>query len=116
IRCTGGRNPGATFPRRIPMAKAYIISAVRTAIGRAYRGRLEDTRTDELGEDLRPEGGSARLGPGDDDQPVLLLGPAVDRPGGGADHGRRGRHHRGRGGRGGAAGPPGGEQAGVPPR
>jgi len=31
------------------MAKAYIISAVRTAIGRAYRGSLKDTRPDDLG-------------------------------------------------------------------
>jgi len=31
------------------MAKAYIISAVRTAIGRAYKGSLKDTRPDDLG-------------------------------------------------------------------
>ncbi|MGA6993188.1 MAG: acetyl-CoA C-acyltransferase [Candidatus Deferrimicrobiaceae bacterium] len=31
------------------MAKAYIISSVRTAIGRAYRGSLKDTRPDDLG-------------------------------------------------------------------
>ncbi|MGZ8441145.1 MAG: acetyl-CoA C-acyltransferase, partial [Candidatus Deferrimicrobiaceae bacterium] len=31
------------------MAKAYIISAVRTAIGRAFRGSLKDTRPDDLG-------------------------------------------------------------------
>jgi len=31
------------------MGKAYIISAVRTAIGRAYRGSLKDTRPDDLG-------------------------------------------------------------------
>lgn len=31
------------------MAKAYIISAVRTAVGRAYRGSLKDTRPDDLG-------------------------------------------------------------------
>ncbi len=31
------------------MAKAYILSAVRTAIGRAYRGSLKDTRPDDLG-------------------------------------------------------------------
>jgi len=33
----------------MPMAKAYIISAVRTAIGRAYKGSLKDTRPDDLG-------------------------------------------------------------------
>jgi acetyl-CoA acyltransferase len=31
------------------MAKAYIVSAVRTAIGRALRGSLKDTRPDDLG-------------------------------------------------------------------
>jgi len=31
------------------MAKAYIIAAVRTAVGRAYRGSLKDTRPDDLG-------------------------------------------------------------------
>jgi len=31
------------------MAKAYIVSAVRTAVGRALRGSLKDTRPDELG-------------------------------------------------------------------
>jgi acetyl-CoA acyltransferase len=31
------------------MAKAYVISAVRTAVGRAYRGSLKDTRPDDLG-------------------------------------------------------------------
>ncbi len=31
------------------MAKAYIISAVRTAIGRGYKGSLKDTRPDYLG-------------------------------------------------------------------
>ena len=31
------------------MAKAYIISSVRTAVGRAYRGSLKDTRPDDLG-------------------------------------------------------------------
>src|SRR5512147_2781080 len=31
------------------MAKAYVISAVRTAIGRAYKGSLKDTRPDDLG-------------------------------------------------------------------
>jgi acetyl-CoA acyltransferase len=31
------------------MSKAYIISAVRTAVGRAYRGSLKDTRPDDLG-------------------------------------------------------------------
>ena len=31
------------------MAKAYIISAVRTAIGRGYKGSLKDTRPDDLG-------------------------------------------------------------------
>jgi acetyl-CoA acyltransferase len=31
------------------MAKAYIISAVRTAVGKAYRGSLKDTRPDDLG-------------------------------------------------------------------
>ena len=31
------------------MAKAYIVSAVRTAVGRAYRGSLKDTRPDDLG-------------------------------------------------------------------
>ncbi|HEU5361205.1 MAG TPA: acetyl-CoA C-acyltransferase [Candidatus Deferrimicrobiaceae bacterium] len=31
------------------MAKAYIISAVRTPVGRAYRGSLKDTRPDDLG-------------------------------------------------------------------
>jgi acetyl-CoA acyltransferase len=31
------------------MAKAYILSAVRTAVGRAYRGSLKDTRPDDLG-------------------------------------------------------------------
>src|SRR5512134_1452355 len=33
----------------MPMAKVYIISAVRTAIGRAYKGSLKDTRPDDLG-------------------------------------------------------------------
>src|SRR5512134_1510227 len=31
------------------MAKAYVISAVRTAVGRAFRGSLKDTRPDDLG-------------------------------------------------------------------
>lgn len=31
------------------MAKAYVVSAVRTAIGRALRGSLKDTRPDDLG-------------------------------------------------------------------
>lgn len=31
------------------MAKAYIVSAVRTAVGRALRGSLKDTRPDDLG-------------------------------------------------------------------
>ena len=31
------------------MAKVYIISAVRTAVGRAYKGSLKDTRPDDLG-------------------------------------------------------------------
>ena len=31
------------------MAKAYVVSAVRTAGGRAYRGSLKDTRPDDLG-------------------------------------------------------------------
>ncbi len=31
------------------MAKAYIVSAVRTAVGRAVRGSLKDTRPDDLG-------------------------------------------------------------------
>ena len=31
------------------MAKAYILSAVRTAVGKAYRGGLKDTRPDDLG-------------------------------------------------------------------
>ncbi len=31
------------------MAKVYILSAVRTAVGRAYRGSLKDTRPDDLG-------------------------------------------------------------------
>jgi len=31
------------------MAKAYVVSAVRTAVGRAIRGSLKDTRPDDLG-------------------------------------------------------------------
>ncbi|MBI5420135.1 MAG: acetyl-CoA C-acyltransferase [Deltaproteobacteria bacterium] len=31
------------------MAKVYIISAVRTAVGKAYKGSLKDTRPDDLG-------------------------------------------------------------------
>lgn len=31
------------------MARAYVVSAVRTAVGRAYRGSLKDTRPDDLG-------------------------------------------------------------------
>jgi len=31
------------------MAKVYIISAVRTAVGKAFRGSLKDTRPDDLG-------------------------------------------------------------------
>ncbi len=31
------------------MAKAYIIASVRTAVGRAYKGSLKDTRPDDLG-------------------------------------------------------------------
>ncbi|RJP18170.1 MAG: acetyl-CoA C-acyltransferase [Deltaproteobacteria bacterium] len=31
------------------MTKAYIISSVRTAVGRAFRGSLKDTRPDDLG-------------------------------------------------------------------
>jgi acetyl-CoA acyltransferase len=31
------------------MTKAYIISSVRTAVGKAYRGSLKDTRPDDLG-------------------------------------------------------------------
>ena len=31
------------------MAKAYIIASVRTAVGRAYKGNLKDTRPDDLG-------------------------------------------------------------------
>ncbi|MCL5965990.1 MAG: acetyl-CoA C-acyltransferase [Deltaproteobacteria bacterium] len=31
------------------MAKVYIVSAVRTAVGRAYKGTLKDTRPDDLG-------------------------------------------------------------------
>jgi acetyl-CoA acyltransferase len=31
------------------MAKAFVLSAVRTAVGRAYRGSLKDTRPDDLG-------------------------------------------------------------------
>lgn len=31
------------------MAKVYVVSAVRTAVGRAYKGTLKDTRPDDLG-------------------------------------------------------------------
>jgi len=31
------------------MTKVYIVSAVRTAVGRAYKGALKDTRPDDLG-------------------------------------------------------------------
>jgi acetyl-CoA acyltransferase len=31
------------------MAKAYIIASVRTAVGKAYKGSLKDTRPDDLG-------------------------------------------------------------------
>ncbi|MBE0602788.1 MAG: acetyl-CoA C-acyltransferase [Deltaproteobacteria bacterium] len=31
------------------MTKAYIIASVRTAVGRAYKGSLKDTRPDDLG-------------------------------------------------------------------
>lgn len=31
------------------MAKAYLVSAVRTAVGKAHRGSLKDTRPDDLG-------------------------------------------------------------------
>jgi acetyl-CoA acyltransferase len=31
------------------MAKAYIVASVRTAVGKAYRGSLKDTRPDDLG-------------------------------------------------------------------
>jgi acetyl-CoA acyltransferase len=31
------------------MTKAYIIASVRTAVGKAYRGSLKDTRPDDLG-------------------------------------------------------------------
>jgi len=31
------------------MTKVYIVSAVRTAVGRAYKGSLKDTRPDDLG-------------------------------------------------------------------
>ncbi len=31
------------------MTKAYVISSVRTAVGKAYRGSLKDTRPDDLG-------------------------------------------------------------------
>ncbi len=31
------------------MSKAYIIASVRTAVGRAYKGSLKDTRPDDLG-------------------------------------------------------------------
>ncbi len=31
------------------MAKVYVISAVRTPVGRAYKGSLKDTRPDDLG-------------------------------------------------------------------
>ena len=30
------------------MAKAYIIASVRTAVGRAFKGSLKDTRPDDL--------------------------------------------------------------------
>ncbi|MGE5247375.1 MAG: acetyl-CoA C-acyltransferase [Verrucomicrobiota bacterium] len=31
------------------MTKAYVLSSVRTAVGKAYRGSLKDTRPDDLG-------------------------------------------------------------------
>ena len=31
------------------MTKVYVVSAVRTAVGRAYKGSLKDTRPDDLG-------------------------------------------------------------------
>src|SRR5512145_3168325 len=31
------------------MAKVFIVSAVRTPVGRAYKGSLKDTRPDDLG-------------------------------------------------------------------
>jgi acetyl-CoA acyltransferase len=30
------------------MSKAYIIASVRTAVGKAYKGSLKDTRPDDL--------------------------------------------------------------------
>jgi acetyl-CoA acyltransferase len=55
------------------MAKAYIISAVRTPVGRAYRGSLKDTRPDDLGA-VAVRGAIERVGnlePGQVDDVIL---------------------------------------------
>ena len=59
------------------MPKVYIVSAVRTAIGRAYKGSLKDTRPDDLGA-VAVRGAVARV-PGLDPAQIddVILGCAM---------------------------------------
>lgn len=59
------------------MTKVYIVSAVRTAVGRAYKGSLKDTRPDDLGA-VAVRGAVARV-PGLDPARVddVILGCAM---------------------------------------
>ncbi len=59
------------------MTKVYIVSAVRTAIGRAYKGSLKDTRPDDLGA-VAVRGAVARV-PGLDPAQIddVILGCAM---------------------------------------
>ncbi len=59
------------------MTKVYIVSAVRTAVGRAYKGSLKDTRPDALGA-IAVRGAVARV-PGLDPAQVddVILGCAM---------------------------------------
>src|SRR6267142_2808183 len=50
FRTSGGRAAKEkTKPQRKSMKEAFIVSAVRTAVGKAPKGTLRDTRADEMG-------------------------------------------------------------------
>ncbi len=59
------------------MSKVYVVSAVRTAVGRAYKGALKDTRPDALGA-VAIRGAVARV-PGLDPERIddVILGCAM---------------------------------------
>ena len=54
--------PGPKPPRRSPMPEAVIVDAIRTPIGRAFKGSLKDVRADELA--AVPLQGADRAQPG----------------------------------------------------